>query len=170
MGNPAVGKNRALEIARRPPASFEISFLPRCRSRLRSGQQNATGAKRCATVRKRCGCFDSVIKVHCPPEPSGRGGLFGTTLLCVFLRRCQRALSAMVGGLRQRRICRQMRRFTPQRAWFHRTYLHRRLHQMRRKFSICRRRRRPRRPVPEPLPLRPSSEWPPPIPRAWFSH
>ncbi len=65
-------------------ASFEISVLPRCRSMLRCHQQNATGAKRCATVRKRCGCFDSVIKVQCPPGSSGRGGLFRTTRYVCF--------------------------------------------------------------------------------------
>jgi|GEM_PF-3472906 len=98
-----------------------------------------------------------------------RAGCSAYSVMCVSPAMSE-ALSWMVGGLLHRRIFRQMRRFTPQRAWFHRTYLHRRPHQMRRSFSILQKRRRRGRSVPGPLPLRPSSEWTPPIPPVWFSH
>jgi len=85
-GNPgaATGKFTPRGLPLKGVGRFEISLLPRCRSMLRSHQQNATGAKRRATVRKRCGCSDSVFKVQCPPWLSGRGGLFGTSLYVCF--------------------------------------------------------------------------------------
>ena len=89
-------------------------------------------------------------------------------VMCVSVAMSE-ALSRIPGRLRHRRLLRQMRRFTPQRAWFHRTYLHHRPYQRRRNFSILQKRRRWVRPVPGPLPLRFSSGWTPPIPRAWFS-
>jgi len=170
-GNPgaATGKFTPRGLPLKGVGRFEISLLPRCRHCLNvinKTRQARNGARPCANGAVALIRFSRFsVRRDCLAGADYSELLF----MCVSVAMSE-ALSWMAGGLRHRRICRQMRRFTPQRAWFHRTYFHRRPHQMRRNFSIRPGRRRQRRPVPEPLPLRPSSESKPPIPLAWSSH